>query len=79
MNKRGAGVVFVVTSAFLYASRYFVAAIFGSNVMSWNADLFQALLGYVGDALLAWSTVIALLGLFYLAWGEFEEWRDRRK
>jgi hypothetical protein len=78
MNKRGAGVVFLVTSAALYASRYIAAAIFGSNVSSWDAELFQAMLSYVGDALLAWSTLLALLGLFYLIWGEWDEWRARR-
>jgi hypothetical protein len=79
VNKRGAGVVFLVTSAILYVSRYIAAAIFGSNVSSWNAELFQAMLGYVGSALLASSTLFALLGLFYLIWGELDEWRARRK
>ncbi len=57
------GALLVCTSAFLYATRYVAAAIFMSGVKSWNAALFQASYGYVGDGLTTWSIVALIAGL----------------
>ena len=75
MSRRSAGVAFVAIGAFLFASRYLAAAIFGSNVSSWNADLFQAMLQYVGDMPAVLASISAVAGVGYLIWAELDERR----
>jgi hypothetical protein len=73
MNRRAAGVAFCAISAFLFSSRYFVAAIFGSGVKSWSANLFHNMLRYVGSTLTTLSVIALIMGLTYLAVAEFRE------
>lgn len=72
MSRRGAGVAFCAIAAFLFGVRYLAAAIFGSGVRGWNADLFDAMLQYVGAVPLVLSLVSLVAGLFYLVWAELE-------
>lgn len=66
MNKRGAGVAFCAIAALLYIARYITAAIFGSGVSSWDADLFNAMLKYIGPGLLIMSIISLVVGVIYL-------------
>ncbi len=76
MTRRGAGVSFIAVAALLYAAHYVAAAIFGSGVATWNADLFRAMLQYVGNGLTTFSMVMLVLGAVYLIWAEVGEWRS---
>jgi hypothetical protein len=66
MSKRGAGVVFCLISAILFSARYLSAAIFMSSVSSWNSELFQHALDYVGLPLLLFSIISLIVGILYL-------------
>ncbi|WP_177185644.1 MULTISPECIES: hypothetical protein [Paenibacillus] len=72
MSRRTTGTLLLVIAAFLYGVRYLSAAIFGSGVTSWNSDLFQGMLNYIGTAPQSWSIAALILGLFYLVWAEYE-------
>jgi hypothetical protein len=48
------------------------AAIFGSNVSSWDSQLFNAMLDYVGKGPLIMSVLALIAGIGYLALAEFE-------
>lgn len=78
MSRRIAGISLLGIAALLYATRYLAAAIFGSGVASWDADLFRAMLQYVGGGLTTWSTVALVAGLLYLLWAEIAAFRDGR-
>jgi hypothetical protein len=78
MSRRIAGVTLIGISAFLYATRFIAAAIWGSGFTSWNAEHFNNLLGYVDQGLTTWSIAGLILGLFYLLWGEISEVRNER-
>lgn len=79
MNKRGAGVTFIAIAAFLFASKYISAAIFGSGVLSWNETLFQAMLSYVGEPLSICSIIALIIGVAYIGWGEYEEFMIKKQ
>lgn len=70
MNRRGIGVIFCLISAMLFASRYIAAAIFGSGVSSWDAELFASMLDDVGSPLLILSAIALIIGVAYIVWGE---------
>jgi hypothetical protein len=72
MSRRTTGTMLLFTSALLYAIRYLAAAIFGSGMMGWNTENFQALLYYVGSDLVIWSVVALVFGIIYLLWAELE-------
>lgn len=72
MNRRTTGIFLLMISAFLYGVRYLSAAIFGSNVSSWNSDLFNAMLNYVGNGPKNLSIIALIVGLIYLIWAEIE-------
>lgn len=72
MSRRTAGVVLVGCAALLQAARYLAAATFGSNVAGWDADLFQAMLEYIGSGLSVWIWVLLAVGIGYLIWAEVE-------
>ncbi len=76
MNRRTVGCAFVAMAAFLYTARYITAAIFISNVQNWGRDLFQGAMGYVGKELHLWALAALLVGVIYLAWGE---WSDLKR
>lgn len=73
MNKRGTGVSFCAIGALLIVCRYIAAAIFGSNVSSWDAGLFNAMLEYVGTPLKTLGIVSIIIGLAYLIWAELSK------
>jgi hypothetical protein len=73
MSRRTTGVIFVGISAFLYATRFIAAAIWGSGFSSWNAENFRALLEYVDQGLTPWSIAALVLGLLFLIWGEINQ------
>ena len=77
MSKRGAGVVFCLISAILFSARYLSAAIFMSNVNSWDSDLFQGALDCVGSPLLVFSVISLLVGIVYLLWEDFPKKKDQ--
>lgn len=72
MHRRTVGVILLCISAFLYGVRYLSAAIFGSGVSSWNSQLFNAMLEYVGDGPLIMSWIALIAGIGYLIFAEFE-------
>ena len=73
MGRRAAGVGFCFIAAFLYSARYISAAIFGSGVVSWNADLFNGMLQYVGNSLTILSVIALAVGIVYLTWAEISK------
>ena len=79
MNKRGTGVAFIAIASFLFSAKYISAAIFGSSVTSWDEDLFNAMLSYIGNPLSICSIIALLLGLVYIAWGEYEEFTMKKR
>lgn len=72
MSRRKTGALFISTAAFLYAARFIAAAIFGCGVSSWNAELFSAMLQYVGPELWYAAAAFLAVGLVYLIWAETE-------
>lgn len=73
MSKRGTGVAFIAIAAFLFSVKYISAAIFGSGISAWNEDLFNELLSYIGSPLIIASLISLIIGIVYIAWGEYEE------
>ena len=73
MSKRGAGVSFCGIAAFLFATRYITAAIFGSGVTSWNTGLFNAMLSYTGNTLVVLSLIALAVGIVYLVIAEVKK------
>lgn len=72
MSRRNIGAVFCLIAAILYSTRFLTAAIFGSGISSWNSQLFNAMLSYVGDELKTLSIVALIVGIVYLIWAEFD-------
>ena len=79
MNKRGTGVAFIAIAAFLFSAKYISAAIFGSGLASYNKDLFNAMLEFVGFPLHICSIIALILGLAYIGWGEYEEYTMKKR
>lgn len=79
MAKRGAGIAFIAISALLISVKYISAAIFGSGVASWDKGLFDAMLSYVGITLNIFSLLSLLVGVSYIAWGEYEEFKRKKE
>ena len=73
MNKRGTGAIFCLIASLLFAVRYITAAIFMSNVSSWDSMLFAAGLEHQGYGLLIFSVISLIIGVIYLVWAEVEE------
>lgn len=72
MARRTTGTLLLFSAALLYSTRYLAAAVFGSALTNWSAELFNAMLEYVGQGLVIWSLVALVTGLIYLAWAELE-------
>ncbi len=79
MNKRGTGISFIAIAALLFSSKYIAAAIFGSNVVSWDEELFKAMLSYIGNPLSTMSFWSLLIGIVYIGWAEYEEIIAKKK
>ena len=77
MNRRGTGTIFCLISAILFSTRYISAAIFSSNVSSWDAELFSYMLSYVGNTLTTLSVVSLVVGIAYLVVAEILEEKIR--
>lgn len=77
MSRRMAGVSLIAISALLFSTRYLSAAIFGSGVSSWNRELFQAMLTYVGNELVTLSGMALIGGILYLVWAELDHRKAR--
>jgi hypothetical protein len=73
MSRRATGVSFLAISAFLFATRFIAAAIWGTGFSSWNAEHFNNLLGYVDQGLTTWSFVALIFGFMFLIWAEIRE------
>lgn len=72
MTRRTSGTIFIFISAFLHATRYFCAAIYGSNVVSWNEVIFDSLLASIGTKLVFAGNLCLIIGVLYLIWAELE-------
>lgn len=79
MSRRSTGTILVAVSAFLYATHFVAAAIFGSGVSSWNADLFRAMLQYTDQGLHTAGLFALIGGIFYLVWAEFSAVKRKPK
>ena len=75
MSCRSTGGVLIAVAAFLYATRFVSAAIWGSGFSSWNAEHFTNLLGYVDQGLTNWSVIALVFGIAFLVWSEIDEFR----
>lgn len=73
INRRFAGVAFCFIAAFLFSMRYITAAIFGSNVSSWDSELFAVMLKYTGNSLTIASVIALIVGIIYLILAETEK------
>lgn len=79
MSKRGTGVAFIAIAALLFSSKYISAAIFGSGILEWHKDLFNEFLSYVGSPLSICSIISLIIGIAYIAWGEYEEYKMKKQ
>ena len=70
MTRQIIGLGFCAIAAFLFASRYICASIFGSSVTSWDASLFGRMYTYIGSDLSIGAGVSLLVGIAYIIWGE---------
>lgn len=75
MNKRGKGTLFCLIAGLLFSARYISAAVFMSNVTSWDEILFTSGLEYQANGLLISSFISLMAGVIYLIWSEMEERR----
>ena len=78
MNNKGIGAIFCLISAILMSARYIAAAIFMSNVMSWDSSLFQAGLSYVGSPLKVTAIIALIAGICFLVYGVFRDSNGRQ-
>ena len=79
MNDKGIGAVFCGIAAMLLSAKYIAAAIFLSGVQSWNWNLFQAGLSYVGATLDIASAGSLLVGILFLGYGVYRDVREKKK
>jgi hypothetical protein len=78
MSRRTTGTLLLFIAALLYSTRYLAAAVFGSSLTNWSAELFNAMLENVGQGLVIWSVIALVTGLIYLAWAELETFLHSR-
>lgn len=78
-NNKGAGAIFCLISAILTSARYIAAAIFMSNVTSWDSSLFQAGLSYVGSPLKVAAIVALIAGICFLGYGLLQDLKKQGK
>jgi hypothetical protein len=76
MSRRNTGVSFIAIAAFLFATRFVSAAIWGIGLNSWSADRFATFLSYVDQGLTLWSIVALVVGMVYLVWGEIIDFKN---
>ena len=73
MNNKGIGAIFCLISAILISAKYMSAAIFMSNVTSWDEELFTSGLEYVGPFLSIASLVALIIGILFLGYGIYQD------
>ena len=73
MNRRAMGVTFCFIAAFLFSMRYIAAAIYIAGGPSWDRNIFEGGLTYVGNELLYLSVLSLLVGVFYILREELKE------
>lgn len=73
MNNKGVGVTFCLICTILISAKYISAAIFMSNVNSWDASLFKSGLDYVGPFLSRASIVALIIGILFLGYGLYTD------
>ena len=73
MNNKGVGVTFCLISAILISTKYISAAIFMSNVTSWDASLFHSGLEYVGPFLSIEAILAMIIGILFLGYGLYTD------
>ena len=78
-DNKGVGTVFCLISAILTSTRYIAAAIFMSNVTSWDSTLFQAGLSYVGSPLKITAIIALIVGICFFGYGVFQESKKQNK
>ncbi len=79
MNNKGVGVVFCLIAAILMSARYISAAVFMSNSSSWNSELFQSGLHYIGFPLMIASIVSLAAGIVFLGLGLYQDAKSQKK
>ncbi len=79
MNNKGVGAVFCLIAAILMSARYIAAAVFMSNVTSWDSTMFQAGLSYVGVPLKAAAITALVAGICFLGYGVFQDFGKKDK
>ena len=77
MNNKGVGAVFCLISAIIECTRYISAAIFMSNVTSWDSSLFQEDLNYTGSSLKVMAMIALVIGIGFLSCGVFQYLRKQ--
>ena len=77
MNNKGVGAIFCLISAIIECTRYIAAAIFMSNVTSWNSSLFQEGLSYTGSFLKVMALITLVIGVGFLGCGVFQDLRKQ--
>ena len=75
MNNKGVGSIFCFMSALFMCVRYLSASIFMSGVSSWSAGLFSSGLSYVGAPLMVASIISLIVGILFLAYGVYQDWK----
>ena len=77
MNNKGIGAIFCLISAVLESTRYIAAAIFMSNVTSWDSSLFREGLSYTGSSLKVMALIALITGLGFLVSGVLQDLRNK--
>ena len=72
MTRQLVGAVFCTIAAVLYAARHVGAAMIVSTKMGDQREAYRFALQAGGSELLVLSIIALLVGLVYLAWGEYE-------
>lgn len=70
MTRRCTGTTLIAVSAFLYATHFITAAIFGSGLSSWSTELFRNMLYNTDQGLSTASLVSLIAGVLYLVGAE---------
>ena len=78
MNNKGIGSIFCLIAAILTAARYMAAAMFMSNVSSWDAGLFASGLEYIGPELKIASIIALVVGIVFLGAGIYQDIKEKR-
>ncbi len=78
MKKRATGLALLLIAALLESTRYISAAIYGSGFPlegGWGPDQFKKLLSYTNNGLSIWVFLALIIGIAYLIWAEYEDYR----